>query len=341
MTSVINFEYFISPLICSDVDVNDYVEGMMILKEVISSSDIDIKSETLMLLKMAEEGFFPCDRLLSGAFPKGDSCVFSPQDVVKLINGILLIIDEFDSQVISHEIEWDNFEVSPSVNSVSDKRKVYFISFLRDLMLRNKLSEGDYSIFYNQADEFFSMSNGFSLRGVVGESYPILPEGISSVCACEVKTYTNAWGFLKSIDSLMLYSEANNDVSLKCAIFCGCLSFIDKNNLSCVIGWEDFSIGHDFLASLIRNQSGGNQQFSSVVFETIVHVLCRKPKSSVNKFRESGNSREQLILDGLKAFRTHVTEGHQALRLMFWVGSDKRIILANVGPKFEVSISRP
>lgn len=341
MTAVIRFEYFISPMLCQHVDVNDHVDSMRILNEMILHGGINVMAESLIMTRMIAENYYPCDKVLNNMFPKGNACVFSPQDVAKLINKIISNIPEFNSEVIDYEFDWGEFIIDPPLNPISAKRGGDFSVFLKDLLARSVLFNGESAIFYNQAKSGTSNLDKFSLSGVITDSIPGLPNGISNEWTCSVQNISDARDYFYRLDAKSLYSRANNNLSLKCSLYCGCIELINRNSLNIKLSWDAFKIGQDFLDSLVRNQGAYDQTYSSVVFETIVHVLCRHPKNEVLPFRKSAKSPVQRTLGDLKAYRTHITDAHQALRLMFWVEPNKTIVLANIGPKFEEEISVP
>jgi len=290
---------------------------------------------------MTAAGYYPCAKVLSAAFPGGDECVHGAQDVAKLINNIIREIEECSMEMSTHVIEWEKFIVDPIIQTISDERREYVNSFLKNILSRKELLKENFSMFYSQRNEMLCQSQKFVLNGIIKDVYPSngikLPLSVSN----DIMAYGNLNDFIQSVDGYSLYMIADNPSSLKCALFCGCVSFLNKNHPNESIEWDDFKIGDDFYDSLVRNQGAKGQEFSSVVYETIIHALCRHPKNEVKAFRVSADSPDQRIVGDLKGFRTHITSRHQALRLMFWVDSSRIITLANIGPKFEETISLP
>lgn len=341
MTAVIRFEYFISPLLCHRVDVNKHVDSMRVLSEMIMHGGINIMAESSIMSKMIEEEYYPCDKVLNDMFPKGEECVFSPQDVAKLINRIISNVTEFNSEVDTHEFDWSVFEVDPPLKPISIRRGEDFSFFLKNLLARKVLFNGDNTIFYNQAKNELENLDSFSLSGVVQDAFPGLPHGMSNAWKCNIDNICDARDYFYRLKAKDLYIRANTDLGLKCAIYCGCMELLKRNGIELHLSWDSFKIGRDFFNSLVRNQGANDQVYSSVVFETITHVICRRPKNPVSPFRKTAKSTEQRTFGDLKAYRTHINESHQALRLMFWVEPDKTIVLANIGGKFEELISNP
>lgn len=341
MTAVIKFEYLIAPLICTEGHIDDHVNGMRLLKEMVSNADIDVKCEESIINNMIDAGYFPCTRVLSNAFPSGDECVHSAQDVAKLINNLIDEIDECPVELKSHDIEWGEFSTEPIIHTVSLARNEHVLSFLKTILSRKALLKEDFSMFYTQRSNKLSQSQNYYINGTVTDIFPNENIGLPLIISDKIKAYGSLYDFISNLDGYSLFSNATNLSSLKCALYCGCVNFLKKHYNQENIEWDDFKIGRDFYDSLIRNQCANAQEYSSVVYETIIQVLCRHPKNEVKPFRVSSNSTIQRTIGDLKAWRTHITSKHQALRLMFWVDSNRVITLANVGPKFEENISLP
>ncbi|HBA9728694.1 TPA: hypothetical protein J1455_004073, partial [Escherichia coli] len=273
--------------------------------------------------------------------PGGEDCVHSAQDVSKIINNIISHFEECNPEVTSHEIEWDSFTVVPPIETISDERKNNVEIFLRNILSRKFLLSEEFSFFYSQRNKPILQSQKFSLSGTISDIYPADSVAIPIELSNEIIAHGNINDFINNIDGYSLYKMASNISALKCALFFGCVNFLKNNYTGEKFEWDDFKIGADFFDSLLRHQGAFEQEFSSVVYETIVQVLCRHPKNEVKPFRVSSKSTEQRTHGDLRAFRTHITSRHQALRLMFWVDSNQIITLANIGPKFEESISLP
>ncbi|RZT56422.1 hypothetical protein EV283_0473 [Sphingomonas sp. BK036] len=93
-----------------------------------------------------------------------------------------------------------------------------------------------------------------------------------------------------------------------------------------------FAVGSEFFESLQRCQAAGNQPFAQVCLDNCAQVVA----DVVAKFvRPMGaKHHEKRDRDKAGAFRLHVTENKQGLRLMYWKTKNE-IEFANVGPKKE------
>jgi hypothetical protein len=99
---------------------------------------------------------------------------------------------------------------------------------------------------------------------------------------------------------------------------------------------KKFSIGADFPASLARNQCAGEQPFSGACLTLCGQIISDR----CNRFQGPMGRPNQTIrsFDGASGWRVHLTDAHQALRLMYW-NLGNSLEFANVGPKFELLIS--
>lgn len=80
---------------------------------------------------------------------------------------------------------------------------------------------------------------------------------------------------------------------------------------------------------------------ATVIIEACARIVLGKPKNRVVEFRETVKSSSKQRIrtrDGALAYRTHLTGGKLALRLMLWVLKDGTIEFANVGVKAELVI---
>lgn len=135
---------------------------------------------------------------------------------------------------------------------------------------------------------------------------------------------------------LALWNLAQHSKDLYLAMLLKCVAISRGSGEP--IGVKDvprFAIGSVFLDSLATVQAGPGENRASVVLEACCRVILRIPKYQLAPMgKRSQLTREQ---DRATAWRTHVTKGHEAIRLMIWQYGDT-LELANVGPKHELKI---
>lgn len=98
---------------------------------------------------------------------------------------------------------------------------------------------------------------------------------------------------------------------------------------------KNFRVGGDFFDSARLNQCANFGPFSSTTLKTCIYYLCDPTAVSRKVFRGI----EKRTIDQATAYRSHITKGNPALRLLTWEGAGGEIEFANVGPKHELRIS--
>jgi hypothetical protein len=102
-----------------------------------------------------------------------------------------------------------------------------------------------------------------------------------------------------------------------------------------------FRIGSSFLTSLQRHGGVGGGEFAKTTLSKCAQVVARSDNLEVRDFRDGAASTSPTrcrARDGARARRVHVTDSHEALRLMFWELDNSNIEFANIGTKFELLI---
>lgn len=145
------------------------------------------------------------------------------------------------------------------------------------------------------------------------------------------------------LDTLMpegLWKSANNTTLAKLAIF------LEARKASKTAGtkmpkWEEIRLGGCFFQSLKEHRAIGDKQFSLVTLKTCASILVglttNKPFMEPNGSSAGGNKQLIRAQDNSKAWRTHVTEDKQALRMMFW-SNETGIELSNIANKKDIRI---
>jgi hypothetical protein len=104
---------------------------------------------------------------------------------------------------------------------------------------------------------------------------------------------------------------------------------------ACVAGDKvGYSFGADFIPTakaygLLDEGGPGN-----LLRESCARVVMGLAEGDVKPYRTG------VIGDGWRSFRMHLTESGAALRLMMWIKPDESVVFANIGPKWELDISK-
>jgi hypothetical protein len=101
-----------------------------------------------------------------------------------------------------------------------------------------------------------------------------------------------------------------------------------------------FGIGPSFMESLRANQCAGSGRMAAITLELCAQIVANRCNRFVGPMgRPRQTVRES---DGALGWRVHLTDSHEALRLMYWDGP-AGLEFANVGPKAElvIELGRP
>ncbi|KAA9000463.1 hypothetical protein FJU30_09435 [Affinibrenneria salicis] len=340
---IINLEYLIAPLLCKQQCIEDFADNLRIIYEVIVNSDLEIVREERIIDKMIAAQYFPSERIFKSIISKNPDTIYSSQDIVKLLNRVIGLLNDYDNNIDSHEIEWGNQFVTPQLKYLSNDRMEHFKKLFYKASFRLILERKEFFILFSQECNEFKNSRDIQIKTIINDIYPPINHSLPIPIDNSLTLYSDIRKILENIKTQTFYNNADNAKKLKLAFYCGTIEYAKKNRLKNYICWDDFDVGDGFLQSLSRNQCAGNQQFSSVLFNTVIRILYREAADlEVKPFMTAKNSGKQRIFEGLKAYRCHITKHHEALRLMFWVDTEsQKITLANVGPKMELIILEP
>lgn len=104
--------------------------------------------------------------------------------------------------------------------------------------------------------------------------------------------------------------------------------------MKAIIDWDDFKIGRFFVKSLKENQSFQEQQYSSVVYSSIVNLLADTGANEIKPFYTTATSSVQRKSGDFLAYRVHITKAGRALRLLFG-----RMIMKWLFPMLEIKVN--
>jgi hypothetical protein len=140
------------------------------------------------------------------------------------------------------------------------------------------------------------------------------------------------------LDALSVWRTAATAAELRWAIQCQAERLAHENARTSL---KDFRIGTEFLTLLRQNQCLGEGRFCSVVLSKCSQLVAGLENLDVDDFRESeapDSPPRKRIADGAIAKRVHITDRHEALRLMFWLRAGDIIEFASVRGKFDLMI---
>ena len=102
-----------------------------------------------------------------------------------------------------------------------------------------------------------------------------------------------------------------------------------------------FRVGSEFLVALRREQASGTGPFAGVTITKCAQALVATASANASPLRTSAAVNAAQVRrdrDGAVAMRAHITGGHGALRLMYWLLPDGSVEFSTVRNKFDVQI---
>lgn len=158
----------------------------------------------------------------------------------------------------------------------------------------------------------------------------------AGVVSGEVELIGGPSALLSRHGSTLLWEVASTAAGLHLAIAARALTLIQEAGGEVRLsGIEVFTVGPNFLASLQRNQSAGSGRFAAITLELCAQLVARR----CTRYQRPMGKPAHIIrtTDKAGAMRVHLTDSHEALRLMYW-RTPTGIEFANVGPKMELMI---
>jgi len=340
---IINSEYLVAPLLCNGNILAKYVEDLRILNEIIDDNSFQVVKESNIVEELRVLDFYPSDAHFKKITSQDMNSLFSAKEIVRILFRLINAIPEHSNVIKNYEIEWKDQSTDPTLSYLSDVRKTHYKDLFHKVIFQSILAQKESYIFFLQKNRTFDTK--FDIK--VDTGIILVEPEVLGTMPLDIKKNITVFGGVKDVIAKLngydIYKRADSAQSLKLAFYFGVLNYLSINKINRLITWDDFDVGQYFYESLINNQCANAQQFSTLVYDTVIKTICRKrDELEVNPFRISKNSKKQKTFEGLKGFRCHLTKGHEALRLMFWSDPESlKIILANVGPKMEVMISDP
>lgn len=337
MQAIATCEFLLSPSLCDAEFVDDYFLSLAQLHADVLNSSIPPLIEEDAYSKLLASDRFPTDKVFSHNIRENGVSVFSAQDITKIVNKILVdakSLSDLDQYWLQ---EWENLLVSPDLEAFSEERKNELFDFFSTLIIYSISSNQDVCALHYEK----KCPKTTTVKGELLDAFPLSAQYPLSILK-DVHVFSAYKKFLCVAGHDFFLSRANSDYDLKLALFAGALKLISGSGGSVEdFEFDSFLLGRDFIDSLKRNQSYISDTYFNVVFDTVISVIANMPKNAVSPFRISKDSTTQRLSadKSMKAYRTHITSSGLALRLMFWVKDDGKILLANIGRKSECEIS--
>ncbi|HBO6946294.1 TPA: hypothetical protein L4942_003764 [Pseudomonas aeruginosa] len=342
MRAIVNYEYLLAPALAPDTDVFSRAEDVCILWQQFQKLTVPPVLEEDALISMIDAGLYPSENIYKEKFCRIEDFPFSPHDIARIVNNILesgQCLSEVEPEIIT---EWDEKEFTPSkIPNITEHRESQLFSQSESIAICSAISQKRYGIlFFNQ--HLQSTLKQIEVTGNLTDIYPedaaTLPLKISET----TPIFYSQSEYIQSQNPLAIYKSAQNETDFKYSYYVGAKKLSKSNgDESNHLKWDEFRIGPHFIQSLIDCECTEDHQFSETCFDTVIHLLANCPKSDLDIFTKSADSKEPRTHGNHTAYRTHVTKGGRALRLMYWKDDNNRLTLANIGNKHDLYIAPP
>lgn len=340
---LISCDFLLAPAYCSTENIENTVINLV---EFTQSMDA-LKKQPLLeinaMQKLLDRDDFPCESLfnknISRNLEKKDDAIYTGKDIARIVNKILSCGIDFDYE---STMLWDcdKKNISPTFSGKCDDRVKELEKIIEEVSIYSEIENVEMSILhFCEKDIFKSVDFSATINTTEPEISLKLPHTFTKT----TKLFSDYRHHLADMPtSIHLVNENSEIATIKEIIYCEALAGLHRRGESLKnISFNNFEIGHSFLASLKNNQCLYGQKFFGPCLASIVSALTNDPAYEISIFSKSEKPEEQRSHGEFYGYRCHVTKGGPALRLMFWRKKDGFIELANVGPKHELKIEMP
>jgi len=334
MQLVISCDYLVSPAFCTPEELDICVESLIAVKRELARPNNTVTIEENALLKLESIGQYPCARIFNHNIGDGFDSAYSGRDIARTVNNILSMRLDESCCVPLCLAEWREREISPLIKGCLPERSSDLEDLVEGISLASYVYGRNFSMLHHPLSPDVSSikvaGEISALEPEPADLFPIKFDGVVSV-------FSDFLQYSAALGGFSLYEAAVTDEEFKAAIFSGALSVLKSVGLDTMISWDQLSFGADFIDTLHAHQCGPKGRFSGTAYDVICHAVAGAKKYEVNPFYEDVGKKIQKTSNGNSAWRTHITKGNPALRLMYW-SSGGSVQLANIGNKKELLI---
>lgn len=334
MQLLISCDYLVSPAFCDPEELSICVESLIAVKRELSRPNNTVTLEEDALLKLESIGQYPCAKIFNQNIAKAIGAEYSGKDIARTVNNILSMRFDEDLGIPLCIAEWRKREIVPLLEGCSPGRTADLGDLIEGISLASYLFGREFSMLHHP------LNSGVSSVKIAGEIsalepepselYPIAFDGAVSV-------FSDFLEYSATLGGFMLYEAAVTADDFKAAFYSGALSVMKAKGRSSVPSWENLTFGAEFIDTLYAHQCGPSGRFAGTAYDVICHAIAGVEKYELSPFYDDVGKKSQKASGGNLAWRTHITKGNPALRLMYWASVDA-VQLANVGNKKDLEI---
>jgi hypothetical protein len=331
MQIVVSCDFLISPAFCTHDIFESRISDLITIKREIESGGNRVVIEANTLVKLTNLEYYPCPPIFKKNIPPELLEFFSPKDIAKVIHNIASMTMDFEHSIPESVAYWNNKTINPNLAGCCHERSEAISQLIEEVFLANYLHEKTLSILHHPIEEKIkSIEFSGELTHSIPETQPLPPLTVQSF----VPVFSSYTDFLSTFDASEAYNKARTQLQVIDALILGGASVAKQHGK---ISVTMHTYGPRFFDSLKEHQCAPGQRFSNTAFEVICHVIAGVEKYAHNPMYADLDKKEQLIRDEKHAWRTHITKGNPALRLMYWT-KEGQITFANVGNKNALEI---
>lgn len=332
MQVVISADYLMASAFCDIDAVQFYFDDLLKIRRSVEVDHL-ILLEQDALGSLSDRGMYPSAKIFKSNLPPEDDRSFGENDIARIVNYILLNATQFSGfdDVVA---EWEDVKELVPFNK-DPARNQELQSLLLQISLIAEMQVRKYGVLH------FCDSDHRELIDVEGRVVAVEPSifNVPKDLKQNIPLFKDYLDYLTVLDATEIFSMANDADSIKWAIYVGVLLFRKECGSGLrSVKLEAIKFGPEFIKSLKEHGCYPGQEFSGVCFDVIVRLIAGRPKNELSEFNTSESSKVQRTRGSFGAWRTHITKGNPALRLMCWIDNSGNIELANVGNKKECVI---
>ena len=338
LATLLSCEFIVSPSLSSESCVEDRIEDLVALRRAVREKVHAVLIEDQAMDKLVEEQKYPTQNLFEQSLRRAGIVSYSAQDVSKIVNNILSEAVEISSSKPDYLFEFVVSSCEPDFRGITPGRRDALLELLGIIAARScwaGLRGGLlHTCNYNCFDRVRLQSQVHCVVPDQSVKYP-------AQIVHDQLLFSSYGEWLDAQDPVAAYNDASCDDDVKFAIYLAARG--KRKQAGADISdftLKSFKLSNDFVASLARNQSCGRQKFGGAVLEAAADIVSGISVRDIGPFWSQESEGEARMRLDYEACRTHVTKGNEGMRLMFWRRADGHIVLANVGTKNELRISR-
>lgn len=339
LAAVLTCEFLVSPVLVTTDCVAARVDDLVALRGVIRRNDHPVLIEDGAMERLVSDGRYPTENIFEDCLHRAGVVAYSAQDVSRMVNQIARQAIEISDSTPDYLIDVVANACTPDITGLDPARRQVLVDLFALLAARAQCQGLCEALLHScEINRFDSVEIDLQLKYIVPQGDLSCPTNLRH----ELPIFHSYSDLLDAQDSLAMFSSACTEHAVKFAIFLRArakrrAAGADISDFSL----ESFGMGGDFVDSLKRNQCYGDQKFAGATFEAAADIVSGISGREIGDFwtGESGSAAKTWC--GYEALRTHITKKNEAIRLMFWQDAEGFLVLANVGPKNELQISRP